>query len=194
MIEIYPQNFDGTWFAVALLDRKIVRSWFGSSEAPTLKNVLDNLPFDVPFEVFHEPTTHAKNILTALKSVFDGKETSQELPLSTTHLPAYTKKVLKTTMAIPIGYVTTYGTIAKAVGGGARAVGNAMATNPYAPIVPCHRVVKSDFKLGGYGGGLKVKVDFLKREKRGFSSATDVEVGGALLRVYPVEFALRDMA
>ena len=82
------------------------------------------------------------------------------------HLPSYTQKVLKATPAVPAGYVTTYGAIAEAVGGGPRAVGNAMACNLFAPVVPCHRVVKSDLTLGGYGiGGLQVKYTFLDPRK-----------------------------
>jgi O-6-methylguanine DNA methyltransferase len=109
-------------------------------------------------------------------------------------LPAYTKKVLKATSVIPLGYVTSYGSIAKAVGGGPRAVGNVMASNPFAPIVPCHRVVKSDFTLGGYGGGLKAKIELLGREKRGFSSSREIEVDGGQLQVFPVEHVLRSLA
>ena len=125
----------------------------------------------MPFQVFHEPIASAKNALATLKSIYEGKEVNANLSLATSHLPAYTKKVLKTTSAIPLGYVTSYGAIAKAVGGGPRAVGNIMASNPFAPIVPCHRVVKADFTLGGYGFGLKVKAELLSREKRGFSSS-----------------------
>jgi alkylated DNA nucleotide flippase Atl1 len=79
------------------------------------------------------------------------------------------------------------------VGGGPRAVGNIMASNPFAPIVPCHRVVKSDFTLGGYGMGLKAKVAILEREKRGFSEAEEVSVNGSNLKVFPAEFALRNL-
>jgi alkylated DNA nucleotide flippase Atl1 len=66
-----------------------------------------------------------------------------------------------------------------------------MASNPFAPIVPCHRVVKSDFTLGGYGGGLKVKVELLSREKRGFSRSKEVQVSGGSLTVFPAEYALK---
>jgi O-6-methylguanine DNA methyltransferase len=97
-------------------------------------------------------------------------------------------------MAIPIGYVTSYGSIAKAVGGGPRAVGNIMASNPFAPIVPCHRVVKADFKLGGYGFGLKAKAQLLIREKRGFSDPKEIDVNGGLLTVFPVENVLGNIA
>ena len=78
--------------------------------------------------------------------------------------------MLNATAQIPLGYVASYGSIAKAAGGGPRAVGNVMAANPFAPIVPCHRVVKSDLTIGGYGGGLKVKFELIrKREKRFFN-------------------------
>ncbi len=55
---------------------------------------------------------------------------------------------------LPRGSIATYGQIATALGNphAARAVGRAMVTNPYAPDVPCHRVVGSDGKLTGYGG------------------------------------------
>src|SRR5665647_1514881 len=140
MIEIYTQNIEATWFAIALNQQQIITSSFGSDQQTTIKTVLSNVPFNMAFQVFHEPVPSAKNILTTLKRVYDGKKFDSSLTLATAHLPAYTKKVLKTTEAIPLGYVTSYGTIAKAVGGGPRAVGNIMASNPFAPIVPCHRV------------------------------------------------------
>jgi hypothetical protein len=65
-----------------------------------------------------------------------------------------------------------------------------MASNPFAPIVPCHRVVKSDFTLGGYGGGLKTKIELLLREKRGFSAPKQLQVAGNLLQIFPVEYAV----
>ena len=122
--------------------------------------------------------------------MYDGKDVSQSFPLATEHLPAYTQRVLEMTYLIPVGYVASYGSIAKAVGGSPRAVGNIMAANPFAPIVPCHRVVSSDFTLGGYGGGLDVKLAFLVREKRGYASQREILVGGKKLQVFPVEFVL----
>jgi methylated-DNA-[protein]-cysteine S-methyltransferase len=191
MIEIYTQNLEGIWFAVALNGQQIVTSSFGSDQQRTLNNVLGNLPFDAAFQVFHEPTTYAKTALSALKCIYDGKDPDIKLALATAHLPAYTKKVLEATLSIPVGYVTSYGAIAKAVGGGPRAVGNAMACNLFPPIVPCHRVVKSDLGLGGYGaGGLKVKLEFLKRERRGYTKPRVIEVCKGQLCVVPVEQVL----
>jgi len=66
---------------------------------------------------------------------------------------------------VPKGRVTTYKEIAKALKTKAyRAVGNAMNKNPYAPEVPCHRVVSSDGGIGGFASGIDNKIQILKRE------------------------------
>lgn len=66
---------------------------------------------------------------------------------------------------VPKGKVTTYKALAGAVGTKAyRAVGNAMNKNPYAPEVPCHRVISADGSLGGFASGLKNKVAMLQKE------------------------------
>jgi len=191
MIEIYSQKIDAYWFGIACDNHGIFASSFGVTQERVLTNISSYLPFNVPFQVFHEASAVAKNIIASLKSIYDGQEVSRNFPLVLTRFPAYTQKVLKATAQIPIGYLTTYGSIAKAVGGGPRAVGNIMATNPFAPIVPCHRVVKSDFGLGGYGGGLKVKIELLRKEKRGFLTPKKLEVGSNQLQVFPVEYTLR---
>ncbi len=194
MIEIYTQNSEDTWFAIAINQQQIITSSFGVDQQTTIKNVLFNIPFNMAFQIFQEPVPSANKILTTLKRIYDGKKVYMNLTLATDHLPTYTKKVLKTTEAIPLGYVTSYGAIAKAVGGGPRAVGNIMASNPFAPIVPCHRVVRSDYSLGGYGFGLKYKIQLLGREKRGFSSSKIIEVNDEKLMVFPVEYVLKNFA
>ena len=69
---------------------------------------------------------------------------------------------------IPMGKVSTYGAIAKAIGNpkAARAVGNALGANDNPIVVPCHRVVRQDGTLGGYSGGqgLATKTKLLQRE------------------------------
>ena len=66
----------------------------------------------------------------------------------------------------------TYGGLAARMGvpGGARAVGNAMAGNPFPLVVPCHRVIRGDGSLGGFGGGLKMKRALLEMEGVRFDS------------------------
>ena len=72
---------------------------------------------------------------------------------------------------IPRGSLKTYSQVAKAIGkpNAVRAVANAIAKNPYAPKIPCHRVIRSDGTLGGFSaaGGIKAKKNLLKKE--GFS-------------------------
>ena len=66
---------------------------------------------------------------------------------------------------VPKGKVTTYKEIARFLKTKAyRAVGNAMNKNPYAPKVPCHRVVKSDGSIGGFASGIKKKIFMLRKE------------------------------
>lgn len=67
---------------------------------------------------------------------------------------------------VPAGKVTTYGALAIAIGkpGAARAVGGAMNKNPYAPEVPCHRVVGSSGKMVGFASGVEKKIKMLKSE------------------------------
>ena len=77
----------------------------------------------------------------------------------------FNEKVYAITKQIPKGRVTTYGGITKALNMKAyRAVGNALHVNPYAPIVPCHRVVKSNGELGGFAGGSAKKTRLLESE------------------------------
>ncbi len=85
--------------------------------------------------------------------------------------------VLRAQVRIPRGFVTTYGRLAAAVGrpGAARAVGRALATNPFPPVVPCHRTLRADGSLGGFGGGLALKRTLLEIEGVRFDRAGRVE-------------------
>lgn len=66
---------------------------------------------------------------------------------------------------VPKGKVTTYKLIARSMGTRAyRAVGNAMNRNPHVPLVPCHRVVKNNSKIGGFALGKRKKIEMLKQE------------------------------
>ncbi len=189
MIGLYTKRSGGVWFGVACDEQRVFGTSFASSEQETLMSLLCSVPFDVPFQVFKEPSVFAESVLESVEKTYEGKEA----PLPTfamDHLPAYTRKVLQATALIPTGYVTSYSSLAKAAGGAPRAVGGVMAANPFAPLVPCHRVVKSDFSLGGYGGGLSLKLEMLKRENRGYKVPREVTVGGEKLRVFPVEFVL----
>ena len=80
--------------------------------------------------------------------------------------------VWKEILKIPYGETRTYKEIAQAIGkpNSSRAVANACGKNPYAPDIPCHRVIRSDGKLGGYSGigGVKMKEKLLNIENTRF--------------------------
>lgn len=78
----------------------------------------------------------------------------------------FAEHVYRALRTIPRGRVTTYKQLARSIGSphAARAVGNALNKNPHAPAVPCHRVVMTGGRLGGYAGGPKKKIALLKRE------------------------------
>jgi methylated-DNA-[protein]-cysteine S-methyltransferase len=75
-------------------------------------------------------------------------------------------RVYEKLLKVPKGKVTTYSELAKAVGlkNGQRAIGRIMSKNPFPVIVPCHRVILSNGKIGGYAWGENVKTNMLSRE------------------------------
>jgi methylated-DNA-[protein]-cysteine S-methyltransferase len=101
-----------------------------------------------------------------LRRYFSGEEVTFDEPLDPTVGTGFQQRVWAITRAIPRGQTRTYGEIARKAGspGAARAVGQAMATNPWPPIVPCHRVVGHAGQLTGFGGGLEMKRRMLVME------------------------------
>ncbi len=93
----------------------------------------------------------------------------------------FEQRVYDLVSRVPAGKVVTYATMARVLGcGSAQAIGQALKRNPFAPQVPCHRVIKSDLTLGGYAG----KTDGAKlEEKRTLLHREGVEFdqGGRLL-------------
>jgi methylated-DNA-[protein]-cysteine S-methyltransferase len=92
-----------------------------------------------------------------------------DIPLDVADLasrPPFQRAVLRAEHAVPRGRVSTYRLLATRLGrpSAARAVGNALATNPFPLIVPCHRAVRSDGRLGGYQGGIAMKRALLEME------------------------------
>ncbi len=78
---------------------------------------------------------------------------------------SFNERCYKILKKVPRGKVTTYKEISRALKTKAyRAVGNAMKKNPLAPGVPCHRVINSDGRIGGFAGGTRKKIQLLKKE------------------------------
>ncbi len=114
-----------------------------------------------------ESKTQFRDLYRWLRSYFGGNPPDEVLPIDFYGTP-FQKAVWDIVAKIPYGHTTTYGTISKQLrqkSSSARAVGAAVGSNPVPLVVPCHRVVGVDSKLVGFGGGLKMKQDLLRREK-----------------------------
>lgn len=115
------------------------------------------------------PSTTALKLEKALTRYVAGEQPNwPELPLDFTHLTQFQRTVLDALYAVPSGKVCTYGELAVLVGNpkAARAIGRAMATNPFPLIYPCHRVIGSTGKMTGFSAedGIKLKEFLLKHE------------------------------
>ena len=115
-----------------------------------------------------------ESVADAINAILEGNNI--EIPLDIADLTScseFQQSVLRAEHRIPRGSVSTYRLIARHVGkqNGARAVGNALATNPFPVIVPCHRAIRTDRQLGGYQGGLAMKRALLEKEGIKFDPA-----------------------
>ncbi len=101
-----------------------------------------------------------------LREYFAGKRREFDIPLAPQGTD-FQRSVWEKLTDIPFGETRSYGDIAKAIGktSACRAVGNAVGRNPILIIIPCHRIIRSDGKTGGFSAGTDVKEFLLKLEK-----------------------------
>ena len=94
-----------------------------------------------------------------LDEYFEGKRRHFEFPVDIRWGTPFQRKVLEAANEIPFGHCECYTDVAERIGHpkAQRAVGNALGQNPVAIVIPCHRVVASGGRLGGYTGGLDIK-------------------------------------
>ncbi|MGH6946330.1 MAG: bifunctional transcriptional activator/DNA repair enzyme AdaA [Kiloniellales bacterium] len=112
--------------------------------------------------------------IAALLDYLAGKTPHPDLPLDV-RATAFQRRVWQELIAVPPGETRTYSEIAKALGlpKAQRAVGRACATNPVSLVVPCHRILRGDGKLGGYRWGLTRKAALIELEARLKESQAD---------------------
>ena len=102
-----------------------------------------------------------------LRRYFDGQAVDlTSHPVDVDGEPPFRRRVLLAARRVPYGQVRTYGWLAGQVGapGAQRAAGQAMRWNPLPLVIPCHRIVRADGKLGGFGGGSDMKRALLQLE------------------------------
>ena len=141
---------------VAATGKGICRLTFGEDE-DALRRRFPNA------EISKDDGTIAPWVAAALAQI--ATPSDHQLPLDVRGT-AFQEKVWAELRKIPLGQTRSYAEIAVAVGqpGAVRAVGTANGSNPVSVLVPCHRVIRSDGSLGGYGGGLSNKVTLLAAE------------------------------
>ena len=114
-----------------------------------------------------EDSRPLKKVVRQLQAYFDGDLKEFDLPLKPEGTP-FQLSVWNALLKIPYGQTTTYGELARGLGNpkASRAVGLANGSNPIPIVIPCHRVIGSNGKLTGFGGGLPVKEKLLALERR----------------------------
>ena len=166
------------------MNRKIIKStpfgsvgviWTGLNDNPKIIRILlskpglsaeDQVPKLYPNSQVSS-CSEIDDVATAIKRLLEGEEIEFSLDVVNLSLcTEFQKVVLRAEHRIPRGSISTYQLIAGYLGkrNGARAVGNALANNPFPLIVPCHRAIRSDRHLGGYQGGLEMKRALLEKE------------------------------
>ena len=114
-----------------------------------------------------EAPAQLDHIRRQLDDYFAGRRRDFDVSIDWGLVGDFGRRVLGRTAEIPFGGVATYGDVARGIGspGAARATGNALGANPMPIVVPCHRVVASGGKLGGYTGGIDRKKLLLSLER-----------------------------
>jgi methylated-DNA-[protein]-cysteine S-methyltransferase len=145
---------------LAATPRGLVRVGFGGED-----DMLDELAEAVSPRVVHLPA-RLDTPRRQLDEYFAGRRHQFDVPLDRRLSHGYRRTVLEALSEVPYGQTVSYRDLAERTGNpkASRAVGSAMATNPIPIVVPCHRVLRTGGALGGYGGGLDVKVWLLRLE------------------------------
>lgn len=149
------------WVGVAKSSRGISRVIFGKSNETEVEN---SLLLGTKATKSEEGLSKAVNLL---QRYFRGESVEFDLNLDLQAGTEFQQLVWRTTYHIPYGEVRSYGWIAREIGKplATRAVGSAQGANPLPIIIPCHRVLRSDGKLGGYSAGLHWKPKLLDQER-----------------------------
>lgn len=154
------------WCGMVMKGRNVKRLFIGYSRQHQIKRHIKEA-FRDAMEVY--PSWGMRAIIKKLERYCSGENVALgSVPVDWSSLTAFQKKVLKAAAQIPYGSVATYGGLARRIDSpkSARAVGNALAQNPFPLLIPCHRVIKGDGGLGGFSaaGGTGLKKRLLKME------------------------------
>ncbi|HSM62166.1 MAG TPA: methylated-DNA--[protein]-cysteine S-methyltransferase [Longimicrobiales bacterium] len=125
-----------------------------------------DLPTDAHVESPESRPPMLTRAVEQLREYFAGTRHTFDVPIDLEATTDFQRDVYRELVKVPHGRLITYGELAEAVGRPelARAVGQAVGSNPVPILIPCHRVIAADHRLGGFGGGLRAKVALLAVE------------------------------
>ncbi len=148
---------------IAATARGICKVCLGDADKPLVRALLEEYP---KAAISPEPNG-LRPLARAFIGHLNGKSPSLDLPVDV-RATAFQWRVWQQLKSIPCGETRSYSEVARAVGKprAARAVAGACASNPVAILIPCHRVIRSDGSLGGYGWGLDRKRQLLDQERQ----------------------------
>lgn len=149
-------------FVLAMSDKGIVALEFSSDRSTAVETLRDRFP---EADII-DSQQHLSDVLDKVKRAIEEPGFDPAVPLDLCGTP-YEVEVWSMLGAIPMGETTNYGALAAKLGTrDARDVTEAIARNPVAVLVPCHRVIKKDGSISGYRWGVKRKRELLRREQR----------------------------
>lgn len=139
-------------------------SWI---DGPGFKKAMGALQRRLPFTPVAKVTDLARTAAKELDEYFAGARQSFGLPLSP-YGTQFQREVWEALLGVPYGATASYKAIAKSMSrpGAVRAVANAIAVNPIAVFIPCHRIIGSDGSPAGYAGGIPAKLHLLHLENK----------------------------
>lgn len=158
------------WAAVTATTQGLVRVVLPQSSRREAERALRSSPDSRLHRSVEDPVADiVRAAERQIAEYLEGRRRVFDLPLAQPPATRFVRAVWRGCCDIPYGETRAYGWLAAHVGRPAamRAVGSALGANPLPLIVPCHRVIRSDGSLGGFGGGLPLKERLLALERAG---------------------------
>ncbi|MEM2942667.1 MAG: methylated-DNA--[protein]-cysteine S-methyltransferase [Candidatus Bathyarchaeia archaeon] len=165
MITLSTNKIDGLWFAAGLNEAgEVVQTGF----SPSRVALLEEMARRAPGILVQRDDPEGKRVTELLGKLIRGEDADFTSRISLDSATAFQRSIYLNLRRIPRGKVSTYSMIAEASGHkqAARAAGNCLASNPLPLIIPCHRIVLSSLKIGGYSIPGLDQVEALRLKRR----------------------------
>jgi methylated-DNA-[protein]-cysteine S-methyltransferase len=174
---MYYSTFDTKFGTCGILYRSIEDAGIVRILLPEPRNEIISRIKKLHTDVAEAESSKIQGVIKDIVRYLNGESVTFSMNLLDTSVCyPFQLKVIKTERTIPRGKTAAYGWVAQKIDTkGVRAVGTALARNPFPLVVPCHRAVRSDRTLGGFQGGLEMKRALLEMEGVEFDSKNRVQ-------------------